>query len=82
MMYLWLLVYKIVYKRCRLQHKINKFSTVMTSPGPALQECTGSCHENVPAPKVVSSDLRSPDSLTVTICQYDQNTHLKLYGQF
>jgi hypothetical protein len=23
----------------------------MTSPGPAFQECTGSCHENVPAPK-------------------------------
>ena len=27
----------------------------MTSTGPAFQECTGSCHENVPAPKVVSS---------------------------
>ena len=34
---------------------MNKFSTVMTSPGPAFQECTGSCHVNVPAPKVVSS---------------------------
>ena len=27
----------------------------MTSPGPAFQECTGSCHENVPAQKAVSS---------------------------
>ena len=44
---------------------INKFSTVMTSPGPAFQECTGSCHENVPAPKAVSSGLRSTDGLTV-----------------
>ena len=34
----------------------NKFSTVMTSPGTAFQECTGSCHENVPAPNAVSSD--------------------------
>ena len=31
------------------------FSTVLTSPGPAFQECTGSFHVNVPAPKVVSS---------------------------
>ena len=30
------------------------FSTVLTSPGPAFQECTGSFHVNVPAPKVVS----------------------------
>ena len=38
----------------------------MTSQGPAFQECTGSCHENVPAPKAVSSDLRSSeDGLTV-----------------
>ena len=44
---------------------INKFSTVFTSPGPAFQECTGSCHENVPEPKAVSSDLRSTDGLTV-----------------
>ena len=29
----------------------------MTSPGPAFQECTGSCLENVPAQKAVSSDL-------------------------
>ena len=36
---------------------LNKFSTVMTSPGPAFQECTRSCHENVPAPKAVSSYL-------------------------
>ena len=28
----------------------------MTSPGPAFQKCTGSCHENVPVLKVVSSD--------------------------
>ena len=33
---------------------LNKFSTVMTSPGPAFQECTGSCHENVPNPKDVT----------------------------
>ena len=31
------------------------FYTVMTSPGPAFQECTGSCHVDVPAPKAVSS---------------------------
>ena len=37
----------------------------MTSPGPAFQECTWSCHENVPAPKVVSSNLRLTDGLTV-----------------
>ena len=42
------------------------FSTVMTSPGPAFQECTGSCCENVPAPKAGSSDLRSTDGLTVS----------------
>ena len=34
-------------------------------PGPAFQECTGSCHKNFPAPKAVSSDLRSTDGLTV-----------------
>ena len=37
----------------------------MTSPGPAFQECTGSCHENVPARKAVSSNPRSTDGLTV-----------------
>ena len=37
----------------------------MTSPGPAFQECAGSCHENVHTPKVVSSDLQSIDGLTV-----------------
>ena len=37
----------------------------MTSPRPAFQECTGSCHENVPAPKAVSSNLRLTDGLTV-----------------
>ena len=37
----------------------------MTSPGPAFQECTGSCHENVPAPKAVSSNLQSTDGWTV-----------------
>ena len=31
----------------------------MTSSGPAFQECTGSCYENVPAQKAVSSDLWS-----------------------
>ena len=35
----------------------------MTSPGPAFQECTGSCHENVPATK--ASDLRLTDGLTL-----------------
>ena len=44
---------------------LNEFSTVMISPGAAFKECTGSCHENVPAPKVVSSNLRSADGLTV-----------------
>ena len=44
--------------------KINKFSTVMTSPGPAFQECTGSCYENLPASKAVSSDLRATDGVT------------------
>ena len=39
----------------------------MTYPGPAFQECTGCCYENVPAPKVVSSDLRSTDGLTVLV---------------
>ena len=37
----------------------------MTTPGPAFQECTGSCHENVPAPKVVSTNLGSTFGLTV-----------------
>ena len=37
----------------------------MTSPGPAFQDCTLSCHENVPVPKAVSSDLLSADGLTV-----------------
>ena len=43
----------------------------MTSPGPAFQECTGPCHENVPAPKVVSSDLRSTDGLTVLLVRIE-----------
>ena len=38
----------------------------MTLPGPAFQEYTGSCHENIPVPKAVSSDLRSTDGLTVS----------------
>ena len=37
----------------------------MVSPGPAFQEHTCSCHENVQAPKVVSSNLQSTDGLTV-----------------
>ena len=37
----------------------------MTSPGTIFQECTRSCHENVPAPKVVSFDLLSTDGLTI-----------------
>ena len=36
---------------------------VFHSPGPAFQECTGSCHENVPVPKAVSSNLQSTDGL-------------------
>jgi hypothetical protein len=36
----------------------------MTSPGPAFQECTESCHVNVPAPKAVSSQS-AIDCLTV-----------------
>ena len=35
----------------------------MTLPGPAFQEYTGSCHENVPAPEAVSSNLRWTDGL-------------------
>ena len=35
-------------------NSILKFSTVMTSTGPAFQECTGSCHVNVPDPKLDS----------------------------
>ena len=37
----------------------------MTFPGPAFQECTWSCHENVPHPEAVSFNLRSTDGLTV-----------------
>ena len=37
----------------------------MTSPGPAFQKCIGSCHENVPTLKAVSTNLRSTDGLTV-----------------
>ena len=33
----------------------------MTSPGPAFQECTGSYHENVPAPEAVSAIDRWSD---------------------
>ena len=44
---------------------MNIFSKVMTSLGPAFQECNGSCHENVPNPKAVSSNLPSTDGLTV-----------------
>ena len=36
----------------------------MTSPGPAFQECTGCCHENVSSPKAESSDLHSTHGLT------------------
>ena len=39
----------------------------MTSQGPAFQECTGSCHKNVHAPKAVSSNLQSTDGLTVLV---------------
>ena len=41
-----------------------KFSTILTSTGPTFQECTGSCHDNIPAPKAVSSNLRLTDGLT------------------
>ena len=37
----------------------------MTSLELAFQECIGSCYENVPTPKAISSDLRSTDGLTV-----------------
>ena len=37
----------------------------MTSPGPAFMECTRSCHENLTAPKAVSSSLGSADGLSV-----------------
>ena len=37
----------------------------MTSTGPAFQELTGSCRENVPTPKAVSSKPQLPDGLTV-----------------
>ena len=36
----------------------------MTSPRPAFQECTGSFHDDVPAPMGVSFDLQSTDGLT------------------
>jgi hypothetical protein len=45
--------------------KQGEVMTVMTSPRPAFQECTGSWHANVPIPKVISSDMRSTDGLTV-----------------
>ena len=35
----------------------------MTSPGPALQKCTGFCHENVPTSNAVISNLRSTDCI-------------------
>ena len=37
----------------------------MASPGSAFQECTGSCHENVPTPKAVSFDLGSTNGMNV-----------------
>ena len=37
----------------------------MTSPGPAFQECIGSCYDNFPAPMGISPYLRSTDGLTV-----------------
>ena len=61
----WLLMFNAARKYKGSPTYTLFFSTVMTSPGPAFHECTGSCHENVPAPKEVSSDLRSPDGLTV-----------------
>ena len=41
------------------------FSTVMTSPGPAFQECTGSCHVNVPTIRQYHHNLQSTDGMTV-----------------
>ena len=55
--------------QCTIERKFC-FSTVMSSPRPAFQECTGSCHENVSALKAVSSDLRSTDGLTVMASKY------------
>ena len=45
----------------------NKFSTVMTSQVPAFQECTGSCHENVPTQTAASSDLGLTHGLIVFV---------------
>ena len=45
----------MVLRGCTMIHFVCLFSAVMHSPGPAFKECTGSCHENVPAPKAVSS---------------------------
>ena len=56
------LIEKIGHIRTKNVHTFlfrNKFSKVMNSPGP------GSCHENVPAPKALSSDLPLTDGLTV-----------------
>ena len=48
----------------------------MTSPGPAFQECTGSCHENVPATKAVSSDLQLIDTWSDFFGQDRVSCHL------
>ena len=48
-----------------LFYKMSWSELTFFSPGPAFQECTGSWHENVPALKVVSSDVWSTDGLTV-----------------
>jgi hypothetical protein len=37
----------------------------MTSPGPAFQECTGSCLVNVPSRRRYHHNLRLTDGLTV-----------------
>ena len=41
------------------------FSTVLTSPGPAFQECTGSCHVHFPTRRQYHPNLRLTDGLTV-----------------
>ena len=43
-------------------YNLNKFSTVMTPTGPAFH---GSCHEDVPSLKGVSSNLWLTDGLTL-----------------
>ena len=56
---------QLTIKQRTMIHQRYPFSFLFSSLEPAFQECTGSCHENVPAQKAVSSDLQSTDGLTV-----------------